>query len=135
MKIIVKNELKHLDRLNSQIMDYIKDSEIPKTVAFKLNLAIEEMVTNIINYGYEENCDEEISIDIHKENDMISVTIIDSAKPFNPLEKENPNTNAAIEDRQIGGLGIFFTKELTDDINYSRKNHQNILTFKIKINS
>lgn len=59
---------------------------------------------------------------------MISITFSDSGKPYNPLEKPDPDVTLSAEERSIGGLGIFMVKKSMDDMRYEYKDGQNILT-------
>ena len=63
----------------------------------------------------------------------IVIRIIDNAPKFNPLETNDPDVSAKLEDRGIGGLGIFMVKKMTDSINYKYENNQNIVEFSINI--
>jgi len=97
-----------------------------------MELAAEEAIVNVVNYSSE------------KPGSMITVTcstdseegfhisIIDSGPPFDPLRKDLPDTDAGIDDRPIGGLGIFLIKEMTDGVTYTRKEGKNILAITMK---
>ena len=86
------------------------------------------MLINIVSYAYEDtgNIDiiYELTTDPKKE---LSVTIIDEGKEFDPLKKEDPNITDLYEKRKIGGLGIFMTKQIMDEVSYLRKDNKNIL--------
>ncbi|MBT3394006.1 MAG: ATP-binding protein [Waddliaceae bacterium] len=94
-------------------------------------LAVEEAVANIIKYAYP-NSDGDIEIRCSPEgNSGIGITIIikDKGIPFNPLEHdEEIDVSAPIEEREIGGLGIFMMQKIMDHVLYSRENDSNILT-------
>lgn len=92
-----------------------------------IELIIEEIIINIINYGFEEEPNGMIDIGIDTRNHDIIIEIRDNGIAFNPLEKKDPNVDADLDDRKIGGLGIFFVKQLVKDISYSRKESKNIL--------
>jgi serine/threonine-protein kinase RsbW len=68
-----------------------------------------------------------------RKNNSIIIAVSDSAKEFNPLLKDDPDTTLSLNERQIGGLGIFFAKELMDEIEYIRENSKNILTMKKEV--
>ena len=100
---------------------------------YKLRLIAEEILVNIINYGFEKEIGKiEITCNWIEKN-LLEVSITDNGKQFNPLEKEEPDINKPIEEKEIGGLGIFMIKKLVDNINYDYKNKKNILTFRKKI--
>lgn len=94
---------------------------------FELELICEEVFVNICNYAYGENVGK-AEIKACKLSDCIVVKFIDSGKKFNPLEIAEPNIHAPLEERSIGGLGIFMTKKLSDKLLYERTDNKNILT-------
>ena len=96
-------------------------------LVFELELICEEVFVNICNYAYGENVGK-AEIEVSKLSDSIVVKFIDSGKKFNPLEIAEPNIHAPLEERSIGGLGIFMTKKLSDALSYDRSNGKNIFT-------
>lgn len=96
-------------------------------LVFELELICEEVFVNICNYAYGENVGK-AEIEVSKLSDCIVVKFIDSGKKFNPLEIAEPNIRAPLEERSIGGLGIFMTKKLSDTLSYERSNGKNIFT-------
>ena len=81
-------------------------------LVFELELICEEVFVNICNYAYDQNIGK-AEIEVSKLSDCIVVKFIDSGKKFNPLEIAEPNIHAPLEERSIGGLGIFMTKKLS----------------------
>ena len=79
-------------------------------LVFELELICEEVFVNICNYAYGENIGK-AEIEVSKLSDCIVVKFIDSGKKFNPLEIAEPNIHTPLEERSIGGLGIFMTKK------------------------
>ena len=79
------------------------------------------------NYAYDQNIGK-AEIEVSKLSDCIVVKFIDSGKKFNPLEIADPNIHTPLEERSIGGLGIFMTKKLSDTLSYERSNGKNIFT-------
>ena len=94
-------------------------------LVFELELICEEVFVNICNYAYGENVGK-AEIEVSKFSDCIVVKFIDSGKKFNPLEIAEPNIHAPLEERSIGGLGIFMTKKLSDTLSYERSNDKNM---------
>ena len=108
------------------------DMPLNDELRFKLRLCIEEAVENIVDYAYEGgNGFVEVGTSI--QGDELFITLEDSGKPFNPLDKEDPDITLSAEDRPVGGLGIFLCKQLMDDMRYSYENGRNILTMKKNI--
>lgn len=97
----------------------------------QLEVAVEEIFTNICNYAYGGKtgvvC---IGIEAKQNPRSISITFTDSGTPYNPLEKSDPDITLSADEREIGGLGIFMVKQIMDEILYDYKDGQNILTLK-----
>jgi len=89
-------------------------------------LAVEEIITNIINHGYK-NSGGEIVIYCRINSNQTQVRIRDDAPRFDPLSLPEPELNGTIENRKIGGLGIFLVRQVMDEISYRYENGQNIL--------
>lgn len=120
-----------------EIIDYLMSSpDIPQDEAlqFKIRLSIEEAVENVVRYAYEGGLGWiEVGTDLDPEGVMLTVMLRDAGVPFNPLDKADPDINAPVEDRQIGGLGIFLCKQLMDHIEYKYEDGCNILIMKKKV--
>lgn len=103
----------------------------------RIELAAEEVLVNIIQYGYP-NGNGTIEIDCEKVTDAgIKIVIKDHGIPFNPLEnKPEFDSDAPLEERKVGGCGIFFITNLMDEVKYDRLEDENVLTLvKYKISS
>lgn len=100
----------------------------------QLNLAVEEIFVNIAHYAYAPGKgNATVRVEVADDPVTVCVTFIDRGVPYDPLKKEDPDVELSAEDRQIGGLGIFMTKKIMDDISYEYRDGQNILTLKKKI--
>lgn len=97
-------------------------------LSFKVNLALEELVINIMDYGFEGG-DHEIDITLISEDHRLTIQIEDSGKPFDPMEDAPiPDVDAPINERPIGGLGIYLVRNMMDDMQYRREGGRNYLT-------
>ena len=98
-------------------------------IVTQFNLVVEELFVNVASYAYKDNnsgkC--KISIEYNKEKQEVKLYLEDNGIKFNPLEREEPDLNLSIEDRPIGGLGIFLVKNSMDNIEYKYENNKNIL--------
>lgn len=95
---------------------------------FTLRLVVEEIVVNIVNYAYPEGLDGELNVSITANDTEITLVFSDSGTPFDPLAKDDPDTTLGIDERPIGGLGIFLVKQMMDTVTYRYENGCNILT-------
>jgi len=120
------------------IIEYLMASEdMPSDegMLFKIRLSIEEAVENVVRYAYEDGIGWlEAGTSLDENNLLLTIILKDAGVPFNPLDKEDPDITAAVEDRQIGGLGIFLCKQLMDNLEYKYEDGCNILTMQKKIN-
>ena len=97
-----------------------------------LRLACEEIIMNVTSYAYPEGVDGFLDVDIQK-TDRMTIRFEDGGVPFNPLEKEKPDTGLSWDKRRIGGLGIFLFRRKMDDVRYAYVDHKNVLTIEKKI--
>ncbi len=97
----------------------------------EIELAMEEILVNIFNYAYPDRLGEvEVACRLADDGRLL-VEVADQGVPFNILSREDPDLKAGIEERSIGGLGVFFVKQFIRDIRYQREGGRNILTLTI----
>ncbi|UUV17864.1 ATP-binding protein [Fusobacteria bacterium ZRK30] len=102
-------------------------------VDYQLRLVSEEALINIINYAYTKESGE-LKIDCETiNNDTILIEISDTGTAFDPLQKEDPDITLPVEERRVGGLGIFIIKNIMDTVDYKREGGKNILTLTKKL--
>jgi len=126
-KICIRNDLSEIERVNKIIDAVTKKLNIKPKIIFSLHLTIDELITNIISYGYPDDQTHEIDISLIYNKDNIGLIIEDKAQPFNPLEIPDPDIDQSVEKRKIGGLGIYLVKELMDSMEYKYEAGKNIL--------
>lgn len=89
-------------------------------ISYPFQVALDELLTNTIEYGYPDQSARTIEVHLRLMAECLDVELIDDARPFNPFQREAPDTEASIEDRQIGGLGIHLVVNLMDRVDYTR---------------
>ena len=100
-----------------------------------IDVAVDELFANIAHYAYNpETGYATVKVDVVKDPLSVEITFIDDGKPYDPLAKADPDTTQSIEDREIGGMGIFIVKKSMDAVNYEYKDGKNILTIKKNFN-
>ena len=119
-----------IDEMMLPIISSLEEIDVDHKKVYQINLALEEILVNIARYAYAPDKGLiDISYEISDNPKQLKVIIKDKGKAFNPLEKEEPDLEASIQDRKIGGLGIYIVKNIVDDIKYQRINNENILEF------
>jgi anti-sigma regulatory factor (Ser/Thr protein kinase) len=111
-----------------EIEQFMQKAGFCDQAVFDIQLAIEEIVINIIRHGF---CGNPGLISIHSivDSDLLTVEIIDEAPPFNPLSVPDPDITSSLAERKTGGLGIYLVRQVTDTVTYRYENKKNILIF------
>lgn len=98
----------------------------------KIDVCLEEIYVNIASYAYDDK-EGTAKISFDKQDNEITLKFEDEGIYYNPLQKEDPDITLSLEERPIGGLGIFMVKEISKDIEYKREDNKNILILKFGI--
>jgi sigma-B regulation protein RsbU (phosphoserine phosphatase) len=130
VEVRLRNELSELDRLHRTLTEFGGQHGLPDNVLHDLKLALEEIVTNIISYGYTDSQQHEIRVRLGIEAGEMRVDIEDDGQPFNPLEAPEVDTTKPLEERAIGGLGVHLVRKLTDGLEYRRHEGRNLLVMR-----
>jgi len=127
-EIIISNHVDELPILVEKIEELADQWGLAMPLAMNINLALEEAVSNVIFYAFDDEKEHDIKIVISLENKILSIEIIDDGKPFDPTARKEPDVSLPAEDRPIGGLGIFLIRKMMDNVTYTRHNNLNTLT-------
>ena len=132
--LALKNDLSEIERLAQSMTAFGAQHHLAIETVHDVNLALEEVVANIILYGYEDEREHQITVDIYVQKKSLTLEICDDARPFNPLENPDPDDlDKPLEEREIGGLGIYLTRTLMDELEYKREQGKNLLWMKKKL--
>lgn len=134
-RLCLKSQASELERLMGVIARLGTIHHLPDKVVFELNLALEEIFSNIIRHGYEGREDREVTIAFHLAPEEITATVEDTGVPFNPLELPEPDLTAPLEERKVGGLGVYLVRQLMDEVVYRAEDGRNILRLTKRIAS
>ena len=129
MQLLLLNRLDELKRLATAMDQLGEEWRIPANYVMELNLAVEELFTNIVFYAYDDKNEHTIELMFENpEPGCIRISVTDDGKAFNPLEKSvNDNLSKPLEERKIGGLGIHLVKKMVSHLEYQRKDGKNVL--------
>ena len=126
--LILHNDIQQIPQLADFVETIADEKGLDQSLAMSLNLALEEAVTNVIEYAYPEGSDGLVDIEAILHENRLDFIITDSGKPFDPTKNPEVDIEAGIEDRPIGGLGIHLVRQIMDSVTYLRKDGKNILT-------
>ncbi|MCE5280498.1 MAG: ATP-binding protein [Deltaproteobacteria bacterium] len=122
--------LESLHPLMGFVSDYAAGLGIPQARIREIELVMEEILVNIFSYAYPDGPGD-VWIVCRDEAGKMQIEIADEGVPFNILTRDDPDIEAGVEERGIGGLGIFFVKQLVQDVRYRRQEGRNILTLSV----
>ena len=134
-EIIIKNEIAELERVAVFVEEVSQLLSLDSETTMNLNLALEEVVSNVILYAYPQKMGENIIIKASSDDNILVFTITDKGDEFDPTKVEDADITLAAEDREIGGLGIFIVKKIMNEVTYQRLDGKNILTLKKNIHN
>ena len=131
LKIAIKNELSELDGLNAKLAAFLQAHSVPPRAAYAIDLAIEELVVNVIRYGYIDDETHLIDVQLGIESDQLILQIVDDGRPFDP--REGPEFDPFAEDRDVGGLGLILVLDLVDVLRYERVEDKNCVEVRVRL--
>ena len=121
----------NLPGLEEFVEERLTASECPLSSRMKIAVAVEEIFINIAKYAYVPGKGKAtVRVEISEDPLTVTITFVDHGIPYDPLAKEDPDLSLSPQEREIGGLGIFMTKKLMDDVCYVYEDGKNILTLK-----
>jgi serine/threonine-protein kinase RsbW len=133
ISIHVAADVREIERLNKLVRQFGELHEVPSRTLYAVNLALDELVTNVILYGFDSPEGREVTVKIATAGGELVASVTDDGRPFNPLELKAPDLDAPLERRDLGGLGVHLVRSLMDAVNYSRDEDRNVLTVRKRI--
>jgi len=122
-----------LEKLEGFTANFALKAGLSDKDLFALQIVVEELVTNVIDYGEVPVGEHAATVDLTAQDGLLTIVIRDRGKEYNPLLREDPDVTLPAEERPIGGLGVHFCKKLTDTQDYERRDGCNVLTIRKKV--
>ena len=133
--IVMRNDIQQIPTLS----EWVDGLHVPDELNMPINLALEEVVCNVMLYAYPGRKDGKVFVEYteieNEQGKQLIFTVSDSGIPFDPTKQKEVDTSLAAEDREIGGLGIHLVRQLMDEIRYERVDNKNILTLVKKVST
>jgi anti-sigma regulatory factor (Ser/Thr protein kinase) len=128
VSIKLKNRISELERLDQKLQAFGASIGLSKKCVFQINLAVDELFTNIVKYGFADNNLHYVAITLSHRDGKISIRVEDNGVPFDPAAKQTSELKDPLEHCKIGGLGLHLVKKIMDDIIYERRGGKNVIT-------
>ena len=130
-ELTIEARPENIEAVTAFIDEQLDTTNCSMKAKMQIEVAVEELFVNIAHYAYSpEVGNATIGVKVQDDGNYVTISFKDSGTPYNPLAKPDPDTTLSVEDRPIGGLGIYMVKKSMDDIKYEFKDGQNILTIK-----
>lgn len=126
--VVLKNDIEEIRTMSAFLEEISSELNLSMENTFNINLAIEEAVTNIILYAYPQGEEHDFILSADYAENQITFRLIDSGKEFDPTARPDVDVTLPLEERPIGGLGIFFMRQIMKTVEYQRVDGKNILT-------
>ena len=126
--------VENIDVVTDFVNEQLEALDCPMKAQMQIDIAIDELFGNIAHYAYSPEVGEAtVRVEVLEEPLSVVISFIDGGIPYDPLSAPDPDTTLALEERAIGGLGIFMVKKSMDEITYRYEGGKNILTIRKKL--
>ena len=131
LKLAIDNEASELKDLSTTVTQFLDDHNVPHRAAYAIDLAIDELVTNVMRYAYVDAETHLIDIELAVEREQALLRIVDDGRPFDP--RRGPALDLHAENRDIGGLGLILVLDMVDTLKYRRVDDKNCVEVRVSL--
>jgi sigma-B regulation protein RsbU (phosphoserine phosphatase) len=128
LDLVLKNQVQEIGRAVEAFEEFSQRNQLPVPAMRAMNLALDDLLNNVVSYAYEDETEHEIHVHIELGENRVTATIRDDGRPFNPFGSMNPDTSESLEEREVGGLGIHLVEKIMDEVDYHRRINENVVT-------
>jgi len=128
----IPNRMDALADAAKEVFDWLAGLPLSSRAKYSAGLAIEEMVTNIVKYGYDDASEHIIRIQITVDSSRVTLVFEDDGHPFDPTQRPSPDIETIVESKQVGGLGIELVRRMCEKMIYERVGNLNRITLRIR---
>ena len=133
LSLVLKNHLSELERMSQAVSGWCRGNAVSTTAEFEVNLALDEIVSNVIHHGWKDEGEHEVRVRVTRLEDELTVEVEDDAVSFNPLEVPAPDIDQPLQQRAVGGLGLHLVRQFMDALEYRQRDGKNLLIMRKKI--
>jgi serine/threonine-protein kinase RsbW len=129
----LRNDISEVASVLDAVEAFGEENRLPRKKIFQLNLVLDELITNIVSYGFEDSAESSIRLSVALGDGTIDVELTDNGRPFDPVAAPLPELGGSIEERQVGGLGLKFMRTYMDRLDYRRDGEFNRLRLQMNL--
>lgn len=129
----ITNRLSELKKIARIVDDFSNDHNLDRRSLYLINLVLDEVVTNIISYGFTDDEEHTIQVGLALESRILTIRVEDDGNPFSIADAPKINVRQPLEERPIGGLGCHLVKKMMDEVSYERRSGKNLLLMRKNI--
>jgi anti-sigma regulatory factor (Ser/Thr protein kinase) len=130
ISVTLSNQLSEIERLAHLVDSFCAAQQLSTDIAYRINLALDEVITNVIIHGYADAQEHEIVTRLTIDGATIVIEVVDDGRPFNPLDVPPVEFAADPLERPIGGLGLHLVRNVMDSIDYRYEHGRNVLVLR-----
>lgn len=127
-QLVLGNRVEEIPCLAEFVETICESAGVSHSLMMNLDLVLEEAVTNVMLYAYPEGTAGQVEVECMSEDGLLTFQIRDAGAPFDPTQQADADVTLGVQERPIGGLGIFLVRQIMDEVRYERKNDKNVLT-------
>ena len=128
LEIAIANELGEIVGAAAKVDAFCEEQALSPEIAYAVNLSIDEILTNTISYGYDDDEPHRIEITMRRQGPALIIVIMDDSAPFDLSATPEADIDASLDEREVGGLGLFFVHQMMDNVAYERVDGRNVVT-------
>jgi serine/threonine-protein kinase RsbW len=133
--LIIENDRSELNTVTNLVASLCAENAITHDVEYDLNLALDEIITNVIRHAFADGHPHQFTVRISVDRSEFVAQVEDDGREFNPVARPTPDLNAPLAERKVGGLGIHLVRNIMDSFVYERAGGKNLVTLRKKIGS
>jgi anti-sigma regulatory factor (Ser/Thr protein kinase) len=133
INLSMRNNLKELAALIDKASAFLESQSLPGPAYYKASLVLEEVLTNIVKYAFEDALEHEISVLLAVDDADLVLRFVDDGREFDPLAVPPPAMKESLEESSEGGLGVYLVRKSVNSIEYYRDQSKNVLEARISL--
>jgi len=133
LSLHIKNDLGEIGRMSQEVATWCQRVALPEETEFQIDLVLDELVSNVIRHGLKDSQEHCIEVNLRCDEQDLILEVEDDGAPFNPLDSPTPDITKPIEERRIGGLGIYLVRQIMDHLAYERRAGKNYLLMRKRL--